>query len=114
MPDQNEGEEEQHRDQTGAKGKRGGHAQASPLPLPACGERETPKEFGAWMVPLTRRAARVDLSPQAGRGKERTEREVGMPGSIASRRPLDREAVDIFGGLGRIEALAHHREALCG
>jgi tripartite-type tricarboxylate transporter receptor subunit TctC len=42
------------------------------LPLPACGERVGVRgsrgEFGIWIVPLTRRASRDDLSPQAGRG----------------------------------------------
>src|SRR5262249_31986841 len=42
------------------------------LPLPVCGERVGVRgalqERGVPRVPLTRRAARVDLSPQAGRG----------------------------------------------
>src|SRR6185295_6964400 len=44
------------------------------LPLPACGERVGVRGIcvGGVLskVPLTRRASRVDLSPQAGRGKK--------------------------------------------
>src|SRR6266851_3259795 len=43
------------------------------LPLPACGERVgvrgISRILSSWLVPLTRRASRVDLSPQAGRGR---------------------------------------------
>src|SRR5215831_18660841 len=39
------------------------------LPLPACGERVGVRgALGTLLLPLTRRAPRVDLSPQAGRG----------------------------------------------
>ena len=42
------------------------------LPLPACGERVGVRGAfdtnDVWRVPLTRIAARSDLSPQAGRG----------------------------------------------
>src|SRR5262245_34367545 len=53
-------------------------------PLPASGERPTREarrargslnEHGPWSVPLTRIAARSDLSPQAGRG--------GVHGSVS-------------------------------
>src|SRR5713226_8758793 len=43
------------------------------LPLPACGERVgvrgISRILSSWLVPLTRRASRVNLSPQAGRGR---------------------------------------------
>src|SRR5215467_2594028 len=52
------------------------------------------RELGLWRIPLTRRASRVDLSPQAGRGEARGPSEghskVRVPCSYSPPRPGDR------------------------
>jgi len=59
----------------GPEGGTMGFARRFLLPLPACGERVGVRGsiggFGLAESPLTRRASRVDLSPQAGRGGSR-------------------------------------------